>query len=93
MIIARHYTRILSIFIFIVYILSTYFFINYIIPYLLKQTEADNLAKIMMSKKTKRLYDRMQHGIDKKKEAISNLEKKRDLQSSSIEKPVKKAKK
>ena len=46
-----------------------------------------------MSKKTKRLYDRMQHGIDKKKEAISNLEKKRDLQSSSIEKPVKKAKK
>ncbi len=31
----------------------------------------------MMGKKKKRLYDRMQHGIGKKKEAVEQLETKR----------------
>jgi hypothetical protein len=31
----------------------------------------------MMSKKTKRLYGRMQHGIQKKKDAVERLEGKR----------------
>lgn len=41
--------------------------------------EASELSKIMMSKKTKRLYGRMQHGIDKKQEAVEALEAKRKL--------------
>ena len=32
----------------------------------------------MMSKKTKRLYGRMQHGIEEKKAAIRTLESKRE---------------
>lgn len=40
--------------------------------------EANNLSKIMMSKKTKRLYGRMQHGIENKKAAIRTLESKRE---------------
>jgi pescadillo protein len=31
----------------------------------------------MMSKKTKRLYDRMQHGIQKKKDEVDRLKSKR----------------
>lgn len=40
-------------------------------------TEATAIAKSMMSSKTKRLYDRMQHGIAKKSDSVKNLEKKR----------------
>jgi hypothetical protein len=32
----------------------------------------------MMSKKSKRLYDRMQHGIEKKKESVNRLVAKRE---------------
>lgn len=39
--------------------------------------EAARMAQIMMSKKTKRLYGRMQHGIEKKKDAVRSLEEKR----------------
>jgi hypothetical protein len=35
------------------------------------------LSEGMMSKKTKRLYDRMQHGISKKKDFVESLEDKR----------------
>ena len=37
----------------------------------------ESLAQLMMSKKTKRLYGRMQHGIEQKKEAVGRLETKR----------------
>eukprot|EP00595_Chromulina_sp_UTEXLB2642_P002342 CAMPEP_0196766614 /NCGR_PEP_ID=MMETSP1095-20130614/27509_1 /TAXON_ID=96789 ORGANISM="Chromulina nebulosa, Strain UTEXLB2642" /NCGR_SAMPLE_ID=MMETSP1095 /ASSEMBLY_ACC=CAM_ASM_000446 /LENGTH=200 /DNA_ID=CAMNT_0042129647 /DNA_START=471 /DNA_END=1069 /DNA_ORIENTATION=- len=39
--------------------------------------EAKQLSLQMMSKKTKRLYSRMQHGINKKKDFIETLTKKR----------------
>ena len=42
-----------------------------------QSVEDSELAKSMMSKKTKRLYDRMQHGISKKMDAVENLERKR----------------
>lgn len=42
--------------------------------------EADDLAKTMMSKKTKRLYGRMQHGINKKQAAVKTLMDKRNEQ-------------
>ena len=44
---------------------------------MLQSVEDNELAKSMMSKKTKRLYDRMQHGISKKTEAVETLQKKR----------------
>lgn len=39
--------------------------------------EAEELARIMMSKKTKRLYGRMQHGIEQKQDSVRRLEEKR----------------
>lgn len=41
--------------------------------------EVAELSHIMMSKKTKRLYDRMQHGIGKKQESTRRLEEKRQM--------------
>lgn len=44
------------------------------------------MSHIMMSKKTKRLYGRMQHGLEKKKESTKRLEEKRQiLEKSSSE--------
>lgn len=37
------------------------------------------LAVSMMSKKTKRLYDKMQYGINEKQESVKKLEAKRRL--------------
>ncbi len=36
------------------------------------------LARVVMSKKAKRLYDRMKHGINKKKESADKLKEKRE---------------
>ncbi len=51
------------------------------------------LSKSIMPKKAKRLYDRMQHGINKKKEAIQNLEAKRKAYEEDATGQNKKAKK
>ena len=54
------------------------------------------MAKIMMSKKTKRLYGRMQHGIQLKKDAVGRLEEKRkeiDGSANSSAEPVTKKQK
>ena len=63
----------------------------------IQNAEEGDLAKIMMSKKTKRLYGRMQHGIQKKKDAVDRLEEKRKeietTASSSAEPANKKQKK
>jgi hypothetical protein len=52
----------------------------------LQEDEASKLSKLMMSKKTKRLYGRMQHGIEEKKAAVSNLEAKRAAQEKQDKK-------
>ena len=38
-----------------------------------------------MSKKTKRLYGRMQHGIEKKRKLVESLEEKRDASEKDVE--------
>lgn len=40
--------------------------------------EAAELSKTMMSKKTKRLYGRMQHGLEQKKQQVQSLVQKRE---------------
>jgi hypothetical protein len=43
-----------------------------------------DLSRIMMSKKTKRLYQRMQYGLEKKSEASKKLDEKlKQLESQS----------
>ncbi len=46
-----------------------------------------------MTKKTKRLYDRMQHGLSKKKDAIEDLKNKRKDLEEPVENSNKKKKK
>lgn len=53
---------------------------------LCQDEEAAELARTMMSKKTKRLYGRMQHGIAKKQYEIGRLEEKRKLVEAEPEK-------
>lgn len=45
--------------------------------------EAGELAKIMMSKKARRLYDRMQHGLQEKRDANDRLKRKREEQEGA----------
>lgn len=49
----------------------------YVVCNALQDEEAAELSKMMMGKKAKRLYGRMQHGIEKKKAAVDALEEKR----------------
>lgn len=48
-----------------------------------KEEEATDLSKIMMSKKTKRLYGRMQHSIGQKQDAVEVLETKRKISETA----------
>ncbi len=59
----------------------------------MQESELKALSKSIMPKKAKRLYDRMQHGINKKKEAIQNLEAKRKAYEEDATGQNKKAKK
>ncbi len=45
------------------------------------------LARAVMSKKAKRLYDRMQHGISKKKETADKLKEKQESLSKKKQTP------
>lgn len=57
-------------------------------PAVTEDLEAKELSKSMMGKKTKRLYDRMQHGLQKKQDEINKLNSKRE----EVAKITKKAK-
>ncbi len=50
--------------------------------------EASDLSKIMMSKKTKRLYGRMQHSIQQKQDGVDLLESKRKISETAAEAPA-----
>ena len=56
--------------------------------FIAQDLEAKELSKSMMGKKTKRLYDRMQHGLQKKQDEINKLNSKRE----EVAKITKKAK-
>ena len=43
------------------------------------EKEAKDMAKMLMSKKAKRLYGRMQHGRERKQAAVGRLRKRREL--------------
>lgn len=69
------------------YILTTTFCVLYA-----QAEEAKDLSKLMMSKKTQRLYGRMQHGIEGKKAAVRALETKREsIEQSEAPTSAKKA--
>lgn len=56
------------------------------VPSQVQQSETEEhaeLSRIMMSKKTKRLYGRMQHGIKQKQELVNKLEVKRNQLESN----------
>jgi hypothetical protein len=59
----------------------------YLSPFDPQEAEARELAKTMMGKKTKRLYGRMQHGIQQKKDAVQALQDKQQrLEQEKAEK-------
>jgi len=51
-------------------------------------SEEKQLALTMMSKKAKRLYDRMQHGLNKKSGAVDTLKKKRKAAEAKAPSPA-----
>ena len=51
--------------------------------------EAVEMRTILMSKKAKNLYDRMQHGIQKRKDSVARLERKRDAAVAVVRDGVK----
>uniref|UniRef100_A0A7S3LM16 BRCT domain-containing protein n=1 Tax=Aplanochytrium stocchinoi TaxID=215587 RepID=A0A7S3LM16_9STRA len=51
-----------------------------------QKKEEEEMRHMMMSKKAKRLYGRMQHGINKKNEKVQALKRKRDALSSENKK-------
>ena len=65
----------------------------FVVCIVLKQEqEHAQLSEAMMTKKTKRLYERMQHGISKKQDIIDTLVEKR-TQAESVPEPAQKANK
>lgn len=53
-----------------------------------EEAELKELAKSMMSKKSKRLYDRMQYGLGKKSDKIQALEDKRAMLDAAAKEPA-----
>lgn len=70
---------------FVIHILISNFFIL-----VFKDDEAKELSKTMMGKKTKRLYDRMQHGIQQKQQSVNRLKSKREEAEQNDQIAVKK---
>jgi pescadillo len=52
----------------------------------MQTNDDETLSHIMMNKKTKRLYGRMQHGLQKKQEQVDSLkEKRKSLDQAQVE--------